>query len=30
MITRGVMLPTADDDESPERDDVVVAAGEHR
>ena len=30
MITMGVMLPTADDDESPERDDVVVAAGEHR
>ena len=30
MITGGVMLPSADDDESPEADDVMVAAGERQ
>jgi hypothetical protein len=30
MVTAGVMLPIADDDESSERDDVAVAAGAHR
>jgi hypothetical protein len=30
IITAGVMLPTADGDESPEGGEVVVAVGEHR
>jgi hypothetical protein len=30
MVTGGVMIPTADGDESPERDDVMVAAGERQ
>ena len=30
MVTGGVMIPTADCDESPEGDDVMVAAGERQ
>ena len=30
MVTGSVMIPTADGDESPAGDDVLVAAGEHR
>jgi hypothetical protein len=30
MVTGGVMILTADGDESPERDDVMVAAGERQ
>jgi hypothetical protein len=30
MVTGDVIIPTADSDESPERDDVMVAAGERQ
>jgi hypothetical protein len=30
MVTTGVMMPIASDDENPEREDVGVAAGAHR